>query len=73
VSHAQVTTLVTLTPDFQPLQTIPYDPPVLPLFCKANNLYFLGDVSLDSGNGNDVAFVFGGQAMTASEVTLPAP
>jgi hypothetical protein len=67
--------VVLLSPAFALVQNIPYDPPAIPLFCEANNLYFLGDVTVDKagGPGNHVAFLFGGQAMQVSETPLPIP
>ncbi len=64
--------VVLLSPSFALVQNIPYDPPTIPLFCKANSLYFLGDVTIDNagGPGNKVAFLFGGQAMQVTETTL---
>jgi len=67
--------VVLLSPSFALVQNIPYDLPAIPLFCKANSLYFLGDVSIDNagGPGDQVAFLFGGQAMQVTETTLPIP
>jgi hypothetical protein len=67
--------VVLLSPSFALVQNIPYDPPTIPLFCIANSLYFLGDVTIDNagGPGNQVAFLFGGQAMQVTETTLPVP
>lgn len=67
--------VVLLSPSFALVQNIPYDPPTIPLFCKANSLYFLGDVTIDNagGPGNQVAFLFGGQAMQVTENNVLRP
>jgi hypothetical protein len=62
---------------FAPVQAVAYAPPVEPLFCKDNSVYFSGDVTVyGSGTGDKVTFLLGGAYVKTDEVDandIPAP
>jgi hypothetical protein len=71
-----VVRVVLLSPDLKPIWQAQIFQ-ARALFCRGNSLYFSGDVRDSDGNsGNEVSFLFGGQATTATRVDplkLPAP